>query len=214
MTQFKVVAFGNYSPLVSPRLRSKLSDALLRLQTASERNGSDMVVYVGSLDSARALVMRTCHSLQIECIEVTGNEIAKIVKDPKHAFMLVLRTVAGKLSRQGYIDTVDNLVEYVDEVLERLEPECESSDIVVEISDKDFGPGVFGPGLTLENTLADGKLPAQEFERTGSYSDTNSYIDSWFDGVRTETDTPYHDLTSTPPSGGVDHSIAAQPDRS
>lgn len=209
MTQFKVVVFGNYSPLVSSRLRSKLSDALLRLQKASERKGSDMVVYVASLDSARALVMRACHSLQIPCVEVNGNEIAKLVKDPKYTFMLVLRTVAGKLSRQEYIDTVDGLVEYVDEVLDRLEPECESSEIVVEISDKDFGPGTM-----LYNTLANGKLPSQEFERTGSYSDTNSYIDSWFDGVRTETDTPYHDLTSSPPSGEVDPKIAVQPDRS
>ena len=209
MTQFKVVVFGNYSPLVSSRLRSKLSDALLRLQKASDRKGSDMVVYVGSLDSAKALVMRTCHALQIECVEVSGNEIAKIVKDPKYTFLLVLRTVAGKLSRQEYVDTVDGLVEYVDEVLDRLEPECESWDIVVEISDKDFGQGV-----NLDVTLGEGKLPAQEFERTGSYSDTNSYIDSWFDGVRTESDTPYHDLKSTPPSGEVDPKIAVQPDRS
>jgi hypothetical protein len=140
---------------------------------------------------------------------MAGNELAKIVKDPKYTFLLVLRAVAGKLSRQEYVDTVDGLVEYVDEVLDRLEPECESWDVVVEISDKDFGPGIM-----LETTLVGGKLPAQEFERTGTYSDTNSYIESWFEGVRTETDTPYHDLTSSPPHGEVDPKIAVQPDRS
>lgn len=209
MAEFKVAVFGNYTPLVSSRIRYKLSDALLRLQKASARKGSEMVVYVGSLDSAKALILRTCNSLQIECVEVSGNEIAKLVKDPRHTFLIVLRTVAGKLSKQAYIDVVDGMIEYVDGVLDRLEPECETTDLVVELSDKDFGTEV-----NLDTILGDGKLPAQVFERTGTYSDTNPYIESWFNGVRTETNTPYHDLTSSPPSGEVDPKIAVQPDRS
>lgn len=206
MKTFNVIAFGSYLPAVSSKQRTLLTDALLRLSTAARKNGSFIKVSVAENDQATPLILRTCKALSIECEVKAGDVIRSETQDVDNTFLLILRVRAGSINSDEVREKVDTLDEYVNRIFTALSPACQFKDLITFVKDADLEQG--GRSLHLD----DFKPSHQHYNRTGSYSDLNGYIDQWFAGVRKEAPDKYHDLDKAPPSSdAVNTKMAADP---
>ena len=181
---FDTLVLGNYLSCASPLLRADISKVLLRFKTRSRENGSILRVISSNKDSLHPLVLRACHSLNIQVEVADAPQLKQLAKK---SFVLMYKVICPSAKSEKIIELMEAFSTYVEGILDYLEvDDVATREIKVEES------------MLVKSPLPDGIPVNQGVAPTLDYSQIMSYIDNWFEGVRSERTTPSMDRDKIP----------------